>query len=137
MRNQSTGAVALVRSGPAASAKADDAGCGDGADSPGRPVRADVERDTLALADAVEQDRAARADPATPDAAVDKTDHILTTTQKSNDDTSPLAIYQQRNAGVFLGAGKAGDGVRQGHLCTGRERVILLPKAGWGGGLRG
>jgi hypothetical protein len=44
--------------GPAASAKAEDAGGGDSADSPGRLVREDVERDTRALTEAVEQDLA-------------------------------------------------------------------------------
>jgi prophage endopeptidase len=44
--------------GPAAGSKAEDAGGGDGADSSGRLVREDVERDTRALTEAVEQDLA-------------------------------------------------------------------------------
>ena len=107
MRIQSTGVVALVRAGPAAPAKADDAGSGDGADSPGRLVRADVKRDTRALTEAVEQDLAAKADPAKPDEAVDKTVHILTTTQKGNDDTSPLKFNSNEKLAYFEGLEKA------------------------------
>lgn len=44
--------------GPAASTKTDDAASSDGANSPGRLVREDVERDTRALTEAVEQDLA-------------------------------------------------------------------------------
>ena len=47
-----------ICSGPAAPAKAESAGSGDGADSPGRLVREDVERDIRALKLAVEQDLA-------------------------------------------------------------------------------
>lgn len=44
--------------GPAAAAKTEDAAGSNGADSPGRLVREDVERDTRALTEAVEQDLA-------------------------------------------------------------------------------
>lgn len=44
--------------GPATATKTDDAGSGDGADSPSRLVREDVERDTRALTEAVELDLA-------------------------------------------------------------------------------
>ena len=44
--------------GPAASTQADDASRGDGADSPGRLVRPDIERDFRALKVVVEQDLA-------------------------------------------------------------------------------
>lgn len=44
--------------GPATTAKTDDAAGRDGADSPGRLVREDVERDTRTLTEAVEQDLA-------------------------------------------------------------------------------
>ncbi len=44
--------------GPAAAADAQSAGGGDGANPPGRLVRDDVERDTRALSEAVEQDLA-------------------------------------------------------------------------------
>lgn len=44
--------------GPSTAAKTEDAASSDGADSPGRLVRADVERDTRALTEAVELDLA-------------------------------------------------------------------------------
>lgn len=103
MRIQSTGVISLLRSGTAAPTKAVDAGSGEGADSPGRLVRADVERDTRALTEAVEQDLAAKADPAKPDEAVDKTIHILTTTQRSDDDTSPLQFISNEKLAYFQG----------------------------------
>lgn len=50
--------VGAASCGPATTAKTDDAGSGNGADSSGRLVREDVERDTRALTEAVEQDLA-------------------------------------------------------------------------------
>lgn len=44
--------------GPASTSQAEDAGSGNSADSPGRLVREDVERDTRALTEAVELDLA-------------------------------------------------------------------------------
>jgi hypothetical protein len=59
------------------------------------------------MTEAVEQDLAAKADPAKPDEAVDKTVHILTTTQKSNDDTSPLHFISNEKLAFFEGLEKA------------------------------
>lgn len=50
--------VGAASCGPAAPAKTDDAAGSDGTNSPGRLVREDVERDTRALTEAVEQDLA-------------------------------------------------------------------------------
>jgi prophage endopeptidase len=50
--------IGTASCGPAAATKTDDASSGDGADSPGRLVREDVERDTRALTEAVELDLA-------------------------------------------------------------------------------
>jgi hypothetical protein len=122
---------------PPTPAKADDDGSGDGADSPDRLVRADVERDTRALTEAVEQDLAAKADPAKPDEAVDQTVYILTTKQKSNDDTSPLQFIINEKLAYFEGLEKAVMAFAEAIGALSASEQFCSPKQGSGGGLRG